>query len=303
MYEYGINNGRRSGLIRTQHGDIRLPAFMPVTTFGGKYPLDSLVRPYLPRLSDCIMVSYHYARQIKERPSCPLFIDSGGFVGLFEGSEFIEYQDRACIKTKDGDLIDPEGVLAFQKEQADLAATVDFIIPPDVTDEAERRRRMNLTVKNALYAKEHTGDSKLMLYASLQSWDEVSAGKCAKIYADAGFQGIAIGGMVPHSSDPEHIIRIAGAVREAAPECAIHLFGCGNSAILKKLGDLGIDSTDSSSYIRSAVGDAGIGKGIHGRLHVAIKNLKDSAAAANDVWKRVKIPNIRVSSGTSESLA
>lgn len=303
MYEYGIKNGRRSGLIRTQHGNIRLPAFMPVTTFSGKYPLDSLVRPYLPRLSDCIMVSYHYARQIKERPSCPLFIDSGGFVGLFEGSEFIEYQDRVCIKTKDGDLIDPEEVLAFQKEQADLAATVDFIIPPDVTDEAERRRRMNLTVKNALYAKEHTGDSKLMLYASLQSWDEVSAGKCAKIYADAGFQGIAIGGMVPHSSDPEYIIRIAGAVREAAPECAIHLFGCGNSAILKKLGDLGIDSADSSSYIRSAVGDTGIGKGIHGGLHAAIKNLKDSAAAANDVWKRVKIPNIRVSSGTSESLA
>ena len=45
MYESVIRNGRRSALIRTEHGDIRLPAFMPVTTYGGKYPLDSLVRP------------------------------------------------------------------------------------------------------------------------------------------------------------------------------------------------------------------------------------------------------------------
>ena len=175
MYEFGIKNGRRSSMIRTEHGDIRLPAFMPVTTFGEKYPLDSLVQPYLPRLSDCIMVSYYYAKQMKKRPSCPLFIDSGGFAGLFEGSEFIEYQDRACIKTKDGDMIDPEEVLVFQKEQADLGATVDFIIPPDVTDAEERKKRARLTVKNALYAMEHIGDSKLMLYASLQCWDENSA--------------------------------------------------------------------------------------------------------------------------------
>lgn len=302
MYEYKIHKGSRSALIRSKHGDIRLPAFMPVTTFGGKYPLDSLVRPYLPRLSDCIMVSYHYAKQMKKRPSCPLFIDSGGFAGLFEGSEFIELPDRVCIRTKDGDLIDPENVLAFQKEQADLAATVDFIIPPDVTDETERRRRMRLTVKNALYAREHAGDSQLMLYASLQCWDERSAAECAKVYASAGFEGIAVGGMVPHASDPEYIIRIADAVREAAPECAVHLFGCGNRTILRKLGELGIDSADSSSYVRSAVNDSAIGKGIHNGLHTAIRNLKDSAAAANDIWKQVKIPNIGASSGTFESL-
>ena len=298
MYESVIRNGRRSALIRTEHGDIRLPAFMPVTTYGGKYPLDSLVRPYLPRLSDCIMVSYHYAKQMRKRPSCPLFIDSGGFAGLFEGSEFIELPDRACIKTRDGDLIDPEEVLSFQKEKADLAATVDFIIPPDVTDEGERRRRMRLTVKNALYAKEHIGDSKLMLYASLQCWDESSAAECAKVYADAGFRGIAVGGMVPHASDPEYILRIAGAVREAAPECAIHLFGCGSMAVLSKLGELGIDSADSSSCVRSAVNDSVIGKGIHNGLHAAIRNLKDAAEAANGIWSQVMVPNIRAGSAS-----
>jgi len=72
--------------LKTAHGTIRLPAFVPVTTFGKKYPLDDLVRPYLPRLASAAMVSFHYARQMKERPSLPLFIDSGGFASLFENA-------------------------------------------------------------------------------------------------------------------------------------------------------------------------------------------------------------------------
>ena len=28
---------------------LQLPTFFPVTTFGNKYPLDRLIRPYLPR--------------------------------------------------------------------------------------------------------------------------------------------------------------------------------------------------------------------------------------------------------------
>ena len=41
MYEYQIIEGKRIGTITTKHGTIHLPTFMPVTTFGDKYPLDS----------------------------------------------------------------------------------------------------------------------------------------------------------------------------------------------------------------------------------------------------------------------
>ena len=73
--------------LNTPHGAIRLPAYVPVTTFGEKYPLDDLVRPYLPRLAPAVMVSFHYAQQMKERPSLPLLIDSGGFASLFQNAK------------------------------------------------------------------------------------------------------------------------------------------------------------------------------------------------------------------------
>jgi helicase len=76
--------------LNTVHGPISLPAYVPVTTFGTKYPLDDLVRPYLPRLAPAAMVSFYYAKKMKERPGLPLLIDSGGFASLFQNSRVIE---------------------------------------------------------------------------------------------------------------------------------------------------------------------------------------------------------------------
>ncbi len=73
--------------LQTAHGVLKFPAYVPVTTFGDRYPLDDLIRPYLPRLAPAIMVSLHYARQMKERPTLPMLIDSGGFASLFQNAE------------------------------------------------------------------------------------------------------------------------------------------------------------------------------------------------------------------------
>src|SRR5579884_2624444 len=82
-----MTTGTTTAQLNTAHGPIRLPAYVPVTTFGERYPLDDLVRPYLPRLAPAVMVSFHYAQQMKERPSCPLLIDSGGFASLFQNAK------------------------------------------------------------------------------------------------------------------------------------------------------------------------------------------------------------------------
>ena len=42
--------------LETPSGTIRFPAYIPVTTFGEKYPLDRLIQPYLPRLAPAVMV-------------------------------------------------------------------------------------------------------------------------------------------------------------------------------------------------------------------------------------------------------
>jgi tRNA-guanine family transglycosylase len=282
-YTYEIKDGRRTGVIQTARGPIYTPTFFPVTTFGDKYPLDKLVRPYLKRLSQCIMVSYHYAKMMKERPAMPMFIDSGGFASMFEGSEIIEYKDCASIRTKDGEEIHPLQVLEYQEQHADLAATLDFIIPPGM-DQVEARRRQRLTIKNALYALKHKRSKSLFLYASLQCWDQKSARECAREYAKAGFDGIAIGGLIPRVRNEDYVKKIVCAVREETPEFAIHVFGIGKLEMIESLWSIGVDSTDSSSYVRDAVGNltpqfmflppsCKISHGPHSPLLIALSNL------------------------------
>ncbi len=270
-YTYKIENGQRKGLIHTQRGDIHTPTFMPVTTFGDKYPLDKLVRPYLKRLSQCIMVSYYYAQFMEERPNMPMFIDSGGFASIFEGATIVENKKCASIKTNEEE-IHPLKVLEFQEENADLAATLDFIISPKM-DLAEAKRRQKLTIKNALYALEQKRSNDLILFASLQCWDKKSARECAREYAQAGFDGIAIGGLVPRVKDEDYVKRIVSVVKEEALDLAVHVFGIGKPELILKLKKMSVDSFDSSSYIKSTI-SKNANNSQFMKLSSAIKNLE-----------------------------
>ena len=213
---------------------------------------------------------------MKKRPNMPIFIDSGGFAGFFEGSEIIDHGDYASIKTKDGDEINPLDVLHFQILNADIGATLDFIIPPGLPEE-ECRKRQQLTIKNALYAKKRDIIGNLILYASLQCWDEPSARESARIYAKEKFKGIAIGGMVPRGKDPEYIKKIVRAVHEEAPDCHIHVFGIGSPDLIPDLIQAGADSFDSSSYARLSVDTRKEVKtaGIHANLYAALNRIAE----------------------------
>ncbi len=239
--------------LTTRRGTIAFPTFMPVTTFGGKYPLDDLIRPYLQRFTDCIMVSYHYAKQMKsdERPNLPLFVDSGGFASLFEGSNFIDKGDYAVIETRDGDLIEPQDVLAFQEQHADIGATLDFIVPPELS-ESESMQRQDLTLKNALWALKHRKSTDLQLFASVQAWDTPSAKRIMASLVDHPFDGFALGGMVPRARDPERIVEIVRTLRAIEPNRPLHVFGIGKPKLISQLMDVGVDSTDSSSFLQNS---------------------------------------------------
>jgi tRNA-guanine family transglycosylase len=159
--------------IKTAHGVIQYPAYIPVTTLGKKYPLDGLIQPYLPRLSQAVMVSYHYARQMKQRPRLPLLIDSGGFAALFEGARVVEDNGLGVLEipATDGiaDCLHPMEVLEFQEQQADIAFTLDFPIPPNM-DPAEAERRQELTIANALWAlSNRRRGADLCLFACIQA--------------------------------------------------------------------------------------------------------------------------------------
>lgn len=236
----------------TRHGRLNFPAFIPVTTFGGAFALDELVRPYLSRLAPAVMVSYHYAQAIRDRPCGILFVDSGGFASLFEGAERLDEGKHVGIQTREGTTISAEAVLRFQEEHADIGATLDFIIPPECPAE-EAKQRQDATIRNAIWAVENRRNSDLRLFASIQAWDSASALRIMERLAHYPFDGFALGGMVPRARRPETIFEITETIRSVDAERPLHVFGIGAPELTRDLFERGVDSVDSSNYVRAAV--------------------------------------------------
>lgn len=242
--------------LTTRAGTIKFPCFLPVTTFGAKYPLDDLVRPYLSRFAQGVMVSRFYAQFMtpENRPKAPVFVDSGGFAGLFKNSKVRTENGLGVIEVhneEDTEIIDPLSVLDFQESAADVAFTLDFPIPPGLNPE-EAKRRFDLTIRNAHWALENRRRQDLPLYACIQAWDAESARAAARSYVSYDFDGIAVGGLVPRARDRKLVRSILTTVREEIPNKPIHVFGLGSPEILKEIFDLGLDSADSSSYVKKA---------------------------------------------------
>lgn len=248
---------RRS--IRTRDGKIPLPAVIPATTFSA-FPLDDLVRPYLPRLAHAMMVSPHYAKGLDEqhRPPIPLLVDSGGYLSLAEhvrvvsspesyasGLGHLEFEDDGAAKT-----VRPQYILELQERIASVGFTLDFAIRPG-TDGPESHRRLNLTVNNALWAARNRRRKDLILYGSVQGWHRESYRECARAYRDAGFDGLAIGGLAPRARNREEMVGIIRAVREET-DLPLHAFGVGHPDLISLLFAEGVDTVDSSSSLRLA---------------------------------------------------
>lgn len=240
--------------LTTRAGIIDFPAFVPVTTFGSKYPLDDLIRPYLPRLAQAALVSHYYAREMKAQPRIPLMVDSGGFASLLPGAEVITRGKHGLLRVpgeEHSDELSPSSILEFQEQHADIAFTLDFPIPPQMPRK-EASKRITLTLENAAWALHNRRRRDLPLYAGVQGLTVSDYKKCAKELATMGFDGLAIGGLVPRLKDLELTTKVIAAVRDAAPNLPIHAFGIGKPEFLKTAFELGVQSADSSSFVKLA---------------------------------------------------
>jgi tRNA-guanine family transglycosylase len=240
-------------ILRTHRGDLSFPCFLPVTTFDyQKFPLDRLLQPYFKRLVDGIMVSYHYTKNQKTSYELPTFVDSGGFASLFKNTKIKRKKEYCYLELEDGETIEPQKVLLQQSKLADIAATLDFIIPPGLSQK-ESKSRQNATIKNALYTLklwQDLDEPRPLLFASIQAWDKNSVKKSLEKLAPHPFHGYALGGMVPRASNPETILEIVDAIRQEDPVRPLHVFGIGTPRLVRTLFEHGVDSVDSSTYIR-----------------------------------------------------
>lgn len=86
----------------------------------------------------------------------------------------------------------------------------------------------------------------------VQAWDKESAIRCARAYKEKNFDGIAIGGLVPRIRNWKTVSEIVEAVRQEIPDLPLHIFGIGKPALVERLFEMGVDSVDSSSYVKMA---------------------------------------------------
>lgn len=275
----------------TRSGRLTFPTYVPVTTFGKKYPLDELIRPFLPRLASAIMVSHHYAKQASGHPGMLTMVDSGGFASLFDWAEVKEENGLGTIvlKSLEGvEVLSPDSVLSFQEQWADIAFTLDFPIPPSRAEDEGQKRQL-LTIANALWALRNRRRRDLPLYACIQGWDVASYLACADAYVDAGFDGVAIGGLVPRIKDKDLIEAVIEGVRKRFPDAPLHVFGLGQPHLVRRLYELGVDSVDSSAYVKLAAdGKSWDRKTLISdgelsplrRMHLAIANLATASQRA-----------------------
>ena len=254
------------------------------------------------------MVSYHYARQMTDRPRLPLMVDSGGFASLFQNAKVIKRQGVGVIEisTDQGtDTINPSEVIELQEQIADVAFSLDFPIPPGQEKRAAKKR-LNLTIDNAFWAIENRRRRDLPLFACVQGWDEESYLDCARAYESSAFEGIAIGGLIPRMRNEEFVLNLVKRIRVIHPTKHIHVFGIGQPELVKKLFEHGIDSVDSSTYVKMAAEGRLWGNRSRRlntespteRLHLAICNL---AAATNHALP-VGLSGIRYSTSSLESI-
>jgi helicase len=119
-------------------------------------------------------------------------------------------------------------------------------------DWQEAQRRMDLTAANAVWALENRRRKDMLLFVCIQGLTPDDYGRMAHDLAAYGFDGFAIGGMVPRARDWKVVEEAVTGVLEAIGDRPLHVFGMGKPETTEKLFKLGVDSVDSSSYVKMA---------------------------------------------------
>ena len=163
-----------------------------------------------------------------------VFADSGGF----------DFRDKVVDTT-------PEKILHTQRQiGADLLGTVDVPLSRENRD-AENQCRIKRSTEYALEASDsHYGDE--LLIASVHGHDPETVRNTLQYLERHGdFDGYAIGSLVPIRTDYKKVTKLILAARESTDK-HLHVYGLGGIVYQPLLIYLGVDSFDSTAFIRSA---------------------------------------------------
>ena len=277
----------RAGRIKTAHGDILTPCFVPVATNACLKAVDSsLVEDLAIQLMFCntYHLMLHPGSEIVAKAGGlhnfmnrqkPLITDSGGFqvFSLAYGGVDQELKSQGTKKQsggvirineegvlfrsyRDGSplLLTPETSVLAQKDLgADLIIPLDEL-PPYHIDAHALQQSFNRTHRWQLRSlAQHRNDPRhQFMYGVVHgSVDADLRKKSSKILADNAFDGMAIGGSLGKNRD-EMITMLMNLMPHLPHERPVHLLGIADIPSIDSGVRLGIDTFDSSHPTKCA---------------------------------------------------
>ena len=259
----------RTGFLRTAHGELRTPAFMPV---GTKATVKAVDPDELEQLGAEILLCNTY--HLHFRPGAdliaelgglhrfmawngPILTDSGGFQ-VFSLRHTILRQDDEGVTFRsvyDGDeaRFTPEHAAHVQAQLgSDIAMCLDVVPPPEVprAELAEAVRRTTLWAKRQHQAKR--APSQLLFGIAQGGTDRELRRRSVEEIAEIGFDGHALGGLAIGESREEMLDTTAWATELLPGDRPRYFMGIGDPVGILEVIERGIDMFDCVLPTRNA---------------------------------------------------
>jgi 7-cyano-7-deazaguanine tRNA-ribosyltransferase len=241
----------RQRTLDTSHGPLETPVLFPVSNIG-KRSSDNTPE-YAESIPD-LRTAMVNARSIRQRDPQWDRIQEGSPLRDEMGvpSETIVFADSGGFDFQSEDVdTTPERTLETQRAiEADIYGTVDVPLSRENRD-FENQRRIERSTKYALEASDsHEGEA--LLFASVHGYEPDTVANTLRYLENNGeFDGYALGSMVPIRTEHKKVTRLILSARRATDK-HLHVYGLGGIVYLPLLLYLGVDSFDSSAFIRSA---------------------------------------------------
>lgn len=255
----------RRGVLKTRHGEIQTPIFMPV---GTQATVKSMMPRDLKEIGTQILLGNTYHLNLRPGSELvarrgglhqfmgwdgPILTDSGGFQVFSlsklrriteEGIHFHSHLDGKKI------FLDPARCMEIQKNLGSDIAMVLDVCPPYPCERKEATEANRLTLKWAkmflelaqgngfLEARHHVfGIAQGSVYEDLRR-------ECAEGLAEMNFPGYAIGGVSVGEPEEEMLKAVAGSAQYLPKEKPRYVMGVGTPPQLLRMIALGADMFD-----------------------------------------------------------
>ena len=257
----------RERTVETPHGTVETPTLFPVRNVG-KRSTDN-TPTYTDRIPDLQTALVNTRAILNNRPQWERLTDGNGLreemgttpeTVVFADSGGFDFDDTAAgsgsgagsrsASVSEPDVSPAEIVTAQETIGADFLGTVDLPLSRDHR-RAETQRRIDESARLALAASDaHDGDGRLI--ASVHGYDpETIRNGIRYLESHGDFDGYALGSLVPIRTDYERVTKLIVAARQETDR-HLHVHGLGGITYQPLLLYLGVDSCDSSAFVRSA---------------------------------------------------